>query len=138
MFHILFCNFLHGAKSLLWGAIDVASCVPRDLVFCVGERTYLLGAISLRSEVTAISTAMTIFQSFEGGLDGSQMPHKIIFFSLGLVSFLQKQTLTVHFYLSTHASEKLVFALSGTPTQVSLITSLASNIVYTFHLPRNF
>ena len=26
---------------------------------------------------------------------------------------LQKQTLTVHFYLSTHPSEKLVFALSG-------------------------
>ena len=32
---------------------------------------------------------------------------------------LQKQTLTVNFYLSTHPSEKLVFALSGTLTHVS-------------------
>ena len=36
---------------------------------------------------------------------------------------LQKQTLTMHFYLSTHTSEKLVFALSWTQTHVSLITS---------------
>ena len=32
----------------------------------------------------------------------------------------QKETLTVHFYLSTHPSEKLVFALSGTQTHASL------------------
>ena len=30
------------------------------------------------------------------------------------------ETNTVHFYLSTHPSEKLVFALSGTRTLVSL------------------
>ena len=44
---------------------------------------------------------------------------------------LQKQTLTVHFYLSTHPSETLVFALSGTRTHVSLITSRASLSHYT-------
>ena len=54
-------------------------------------------------------------------------------FIANLISFsfwllLQKQTLTVHFYLSTHPSEKLVFALNGirrTRTHVSLITSRA-------------
>ena len=40
-------------------------------------------------------------------------------------NLLQKQTLAGHFYLSTHPSEKLVFALSGTRTYVSLITSQA-------------
>ena len=41
-------------------------------------------------------------------------------------STLQKQTrtLTVHFNLSTHPSEKLVFAQNGTLTHVSLITPI--------------
>ena len=38
---------------------------------------------------------------------------------------LQKRILTVHFYFSTHPSEKLVFALRGTRTHVSLITGSA-------------
>ena len=50
---------------------------------------------------------------------------------------LQKLTLTVHFYLSTHRHPKnWFFALSGTRTQVSLITSRACWATTLSRLPR--